>query len=206
MAAPALYRHFGDKDGLLAALVDYGLDQYLAAKRQASPALDPVEDIRDGWNTHIGFALAHPMVYRLMFSPSLREMPAAAGEAFAILEGHLEACAAAGRLRVSPPVAAQMIMAANIGVALNLLSQPGRFADPDLSIRVRDAVHAAVLTPPPPAAATPAATPTPGTIGAVASHLGALLRAEPPSSFSPAESGLLQQWLAALADAPPGDV
>jgi AcrR family transcriptional regulator len=198
VAAPALYRHFGDKDGLLAAVVDYGFDQYLAAKRAAPPSADPVEDIRQGWDTHVGFALAHPMVYRLMYSPGLPAMPAAAAEAFSILEGHLEACAAAGRLRVSPAVAAQMIMSANIGLALNLLTQPAMYADPDLSSRVRDAVHAAVLTSPPPAPPADAAT-----TASVAAQLWAQLRQEPPRSLTPAETGLLHQWLSTLADAPP---
>jgi AcrR family transcriptional regulator len=202
VAAPALYRHFGDKDGLMAAVVDHGFEQYLAAKRQAPPAADPVEDIRNGWNTHVGFALAHPMVYRLMYSPSLTTMPAAAAEAFGILEGHLEACAAAGRLRVSPPVAAQIIMSANIGLALNLVTQPDLYTDPDLSSRVRDAVHAAVLTPPPPPS-TPGTAADPETLPAVAAQLGALVRTAPPEALTPAEISLLRQWLATLSDAPP---
>lgn len=41
VGAPALYRHFGDKQGLLSAVVDHGWDKYLAAKRNRAPGRTP---------------------------------------------------------------------------------------------------------------------------------------------------------------------
>ncbi|XGU18101.1 TetR/AcrR family transcriptional regulator [Rhodococcus sp. 3Y1] len=67
---PALYRQFGDKDGLLAAVVEAGFFEYLEGKRAATPSDDPVADLRAGWDAHTAFALAHPAHYRLMHSPS----------------------------------------------------------------------------------------------------------------------------------------
>src|ERR687885_144782 len=95
---PVLYRQFGDKTGLLRALVDYGFDRYLATKRAGAPSEDPIADLRQGWDTHIAFALDHPALYRLMFSPSFESVPDAAGEAMDILRGVLVRCAEDGRL------------------------------------------------------------------------------------------------------------
>ena len=66
VSAPALYRHFADKDNLLAAVVDFGFEQYLAGKRAAVPSDDPVRDLRTGWDNHVGFAVANPNYYRRM--------------------------------------------------------------------------------------------------------------------------------------------
>src|ERR1041384_6605150 len=100
VGAPVLYRLFGDKNGLLSAVVDYGFDRYLSMKRAAEPSPDPVTDLRNGWDSHIAFALAHPVVYRMISSPSLTEVPTAAAEALGLLRDVLERCAAAGRLTI----------------------------------------------------------------------------------------------------------
>ena len=192
VGAPVLYRLFGDKAGLLSAVVDYGFDRYLAAKRAAEPSDDPVADLRSGWDTHVAFALAHPAVYRLMYSPSFAAVPSAATEALRLLREVLDRCAAAGRLRVDPSVAAQSIMSANVGVALSLVTQPEAYADPDLSTRVRDAVHARLLVTDEPSSTT-------SDVPATALQLAAQLRAAPGSSVTSAELALLHEWLGRLA-------
>ncbi|MEE2041107.1 TetR/AcrR family transcriptional regulator [Nocardiopsis sp. CT-R113] len=191
VGAPVLYRLFGDKNGLLSALVDYGFERYLGAKRSAGRSEDPVADLRSGWDTHTGFALAHPAVYRLMFSPHLAEMPSASKEAFSLLEQALARCAAVGRLRVEPRRAAQAVMSANVGVALNLVSQPDVYTDPGLSHRVRDALFRDLLTEDPGAAAAEPGGPD---AGAAALRLAALLP-EAPGVLTGAESALLREWL-----------
>lgn len=75
IGAPVLYRQFGDKNGLLSAVVDHGFDTYLATKREHVPGADPVQDLREGWDSHVAFARAHPNLYRLMNSPAMREPP-----------------------------------------------------------------------------------------------------------------------------------
>lgn len=200
VGAPTLYRHFGDKEGLLSAVVDHGFEQYLAVKRARTPSADPVEDLRDGWDSHVAFAVSHPSYYRLMHSPTVTSTPEAAREAYRILVSDLERCAAAGRLRLSPDAAAQMIMSANIGVALMLVSRADTYP-PGVSTRVRDAIHAAVLTPAPDAEARDQGAPAP--VNTAAASLSVLLRQSPPDSLSEAETLLLQEWLTRLSDSPP---
>jgi AcrR family transcriptional regulator len=198
VGAPVLYRLFGDKNGLLSALVDYGFDRYLATKRGAAPSADPVVDLRNGWDTHVEFAKAHPAVYRLMFSPSFATVPSAAQEAMRLLREVLDRCAAAGALRVGTDVAAQMIMSANIGVALNLVTQPENYPAPELSRQVRDAVHAAVLVPGGGGAAQ--ADGDEGSLVVAALQLAAILRNRPTELGDP-ETALLLHWLDTLAGA-----
>src|ERR1700761_9439744 len=63
--APTIYRLFGDKGGLLDAVVQRGFASYLAGKH-IDPDADPVEGLRAGWDLHIGFGLANPELFRLM--------------------------------------------------------------------------------------------------------------------------------------------
>jgi AcrR family transcriptional regulator len=196
VGAPVLYRLFGDKTGLLSALVDYGFDRYLATKRAAEPSEDPVEDLRNGWDTHVEFARSHPAVYRLMFSPSFATVPSAAQEAMRLLRDVLDRCAAAGALRVGAAAAAQMIMSANIGVALNLVTQPENYPDPELSRRVRDAVHAAVLVPAP--ATAQSGGDADGSLVVAALQLAAIVRDRGTDLGEP-ETALLLHWLDTLA-------
>ncbi|MER5178288.1 TetR/AcrR family transcriptional regulator [Streptomyces sp. NPDC002896] len=191
---PVIYRLFGDKDRLLAAVVDHGLAQYIAAKRAAEPTDDPVADLRRGWDQHTQFAVEHPHLYRLIAAPGLACVPAAIGEMHTLLRTTLERVAQAGRLAIEPGKAAQIVISANSGVALALLTRPDVHAGTDLSAQVRDIVLAGILTPEP-GAGTPS---TPMTVPQAATTLGALLRSAPPQSFTPAEQGLLAEWLTRL--------
>ncbi|MEU6678467.1 TetR/AcrR family transcriptional regulator [Streptomyces sp. NPDC046925] len=201
VGAPALYRQFGDKQGLLSAVVDHGFDKYLATKRQREATANPVDDLRDGWDSHVDFALRNPNLYRLMNSPAMRTPPAAALESHQILTRDLERAAARGKLRLAPELAAEMIMSANVGVSLMLVARPGTFADRDLSRRVRDAVHAAVFTPD----VTEASPEADGDerdeaqLPATAARLSALLAQSPPSALTEAEAALMTEWLDRLS-------
>ncbi|MFD8966996.1 TetR/AcrR family transcriptional regulator [Streptomyces sp. NPDC059568] len=210
VGAPALYRNFGDKEGLLSAVVDHGFGTYLATKKHHSPHADPVEDLRDGWDSHVDFALRNPNRYRLMNSPAMRTPPGAALESHRILERDLGRAAARGRLRLTPELAAQVVMSANVGVALMLVSRPATFTDPSTSRRVRDAVHAAVLTPE--TLETPETSETTGSdrendgtgthmsVASAAARLNALLHRSPASVLSTAETALMTDWLNRLSD------
>jgi AcrR family transcriptional regulator len=199
VAAPVLYRKFGDKEGLLSAVVDFGFERFLVSKRAASavPQADPVDELRLGWDNHVAFAVENPSLYRLMWSPSLGTLPAAAAEGHRMLLGALERCAAEGRLRVSAATAAQMIMAAVTGASLSLIGRPELFDDPAFASRLRDAVIDGVTVP-----AKPGSTADdPANVASAASTLESRLAASPPASLTDAERALLQEWLAALADA-----
>lgn len=189
VGAPALYRQFGDKEGLLAAVVDRGFEEYLAGKRAAKPSGDPVRDLRDGWDNHVAFALANPNHYRLMYS-GLSTPPGAAAEAHGLLLAVLERCAAAGRLKLPPPLAAQMVMAANAGVALSMITRPELYPDPGFSVRVRESVLAGVLA---------EAPPEPDDVAVTATTLAAQLSGAAQGDLTAAETTLLREWLARLS-------
>ena len=190
VGAPALYRQFGDKEGLLSAVVDLGFEKYLAGKRAAKASDDPVQDLRSGWDNHVAFAVDNPNYYRLMYS-GLATPPKAAAEAHALLLEVLERCAAAGRLKVSVETAGKMVMAANAGVALSLITRPAIYTDLEFSTRVRDSVHAAILA--------ETETTEDDAVAVTATTLAAQLRKSSPEELTGAEAALLQEWLDRLA-------
>ncbi|MEC3992406.1 TetR/AcrR family transcriptional regulator [Actinacidiphila sp. DG2A-62] len=147
--AASLYQLFGDKDGLLAALAVHAFDLYLAEKRTLERTDDPVADMRRGWDVHVDFGLRHPAFYVLMFGtdrPGHR--PHAADQAHDLLLTFLDRAAAAGRLRVPPPLAAQLFLAAATGVTLSLLAVSARERDLDASTRMREMLVAALTEAP----------------------------------------------------------
>jgi AcrR family transcriptional regulator len=149
--APAIYRLFGDKDGLLDAVAEYGFASYLAEKEVGPPASDPVEDLRAGWDLHIGFGLANPALFSLMYGdPKPGQKPPAAVAAFRVLHGRIRSIAAAGRLKVSERLAADLVHATGSGTVITLLAIPEKHRDMGLSDAACDAVIAAITTDDPP--------------------------------------------------------
>ncbi|WP_335983272.1 TetR/AcrR family transcriptional regulator [Streptomyces sp. CA2R106] len=195
---PILYRLFGDKNGLLMALVTHGFERYISRKQALEATDDPVADLRAGWNDHTDFALTNRALYRLMFSPVLPEVPEPANRIFELLKQTLERCAAVGAVKIPTEEAAQAILSANVGVALSILSQPERFADPLLSTRVRDAVFASCLD----ESAAPRSFPAADDPSRAALALAAQLKQQPPAALHPTETALLLHWLARLHPAP----
>ena len=58
--APTIYRLFGDKDGLLEAVAEHVMAGYVSAKATVVAAasadnIDPLDDLRAGWNAQIEF-------------------------------------------------------------------------------------------------------------------------------------------------------
>ncbi|MEU2715620.1 TetR/AcrR family transcriptional regulator [Streptomyces sp. NPDC007205] len=140
VGGPEIYRQFGDKQGLLAAVADVGFERFLAGKRRNPRTADPVADLRTAWDSHVTFALANPHLYRLMFTPTGDPKPQAVKEAQGLLLAALRRCGDAGRLRMPAELAGQSILAANVGVCLMMLSFPEQFGGLDISTSVRDAV------------------------------------------------------------------
>jgi AcrR family transcriptional regulator len=187
VGAPTLYHHFGDKNGLLDAVVAYGFERYLEEKRSRPSTGDPVEDLRRGWDAHVEFGLAHPAFYALMYGVGRRA--AASVEAYKILLHITEQIARAGRLRVPVKTAAAMIHAASVGVTLQLISEDGH--DPDLSSRTREAILAAV--------ATDETQDRPSSVSAMAIALTSALEGRTPHTLTEAETAMLREWLTRVA-------
>ncbi|ABS03702.1 transcriptional regulator, TetR family [Kineococcus radiotolerans SRS30216 = ATCC BAA-149] len=198
---PTLYRLFGGKDELLDAVASYGFETYLAEKRTFAPSQDPVEDLRRGWDIHVEFGLTNPAVYTLMYG-NLRpgRRPAAAQENQDILRHMLERANSRGRLKVPVETATRSIEASTTGAVLLLLAQPEPQRDPGLIRPLRDMVLDALTTAPTPDADLEASTcARAAALLAVVSPQGGL---DPLTSgrFSPAEAGLLREWLSKLVD------
>ncbi len=188
--APTLYRLFGDKDGLLHAVAEYGFETYLKEKTVRKPGADPVADLRAGWISHINFGLSNPALYALMYGdPHPGAKPSAAEAAHRILQEHIHRVAIAGRLRVSEERAANLFHAAACGTVLTLLSMPVDRRDPALSEIAREAAIAAITTELPVDESSRVA------VVAIA------LRAALPdiTTLTHAERELLQEWLDRLA-------
>jgi len=196
VSQPVLYRLFGDKRGLMAAVADHGYQRYLDRKAAQPVTDDSLADLRAGWDDHMDFARSNPALYRLMFSPDPLAEPAARGRVFDLLVATLDRLAADGLLGVAPRHAAQAILSANVGIALNQIAQPELYDDPDLSHRVRDGIFATLLVDAPP--------PRPGTpLSSAALQLAAQLDQAPPAELAAEELALLRRWLDRLAGAGP---
>jgi AcrR family transcriptional regulator len=195
VGAPTLYHHFGDKQGLLDAVVAHGFAQYVARSRARPVPEDPMEELRRSWDGHVEFGLANPAFYVLMYgSARPGQRPAAADEVRGLLLEALERAARAGLLRVPPETAARMVLAACVGVTLTLITDPAETADDELPARTRDAVLAAVTTEPGTGQPQPAETALP----ALAIALGAALGEDGGLVLSPGERALLGEWLQRL--------
>ncbi len=108
-AAP--YRHFADKEALLAAVAEEGFRTMAEAMRRAAATCgdNPLERFRALGLSYVGFATNHPSYFRVMFGremadrsayPSLRE---AALETFRMLISAIADCQGAGLVRPGDP-------------------------------------------------------------------------------------------------------
>ncbi|TDD85886.1 TetR/AcrR family transcriptional regulator [Actinomadura darangshiensis] len=187
--APTIYRLFGDKQGLLDAAAADGFAAYLAAKTVPEPTGDPIEDLRTGWDLHLGFGLANPAVYLLMNEPRPGPVPPAAVAGMEVLAGLIRRIAEAGRLRVPEERAVQLVHAAGSGATVTLISMPADRRDLELSALAREAVISAITTD------APAAS-SPGPVGAAVA-----LRAVLPqtTALTEGEQTLLDEWLTRIA-------
>ncbi|WP_420594191.1 TetR/AcrR family transcriptional regulator [Deinococcus sp.] len=192
---PTIYRQFGDMRGLLNEVATYGFAEYLRLKAAGTLGSDPVENLRQGWDLHVQFGLDHPAIYTLIYGDPDPEAPfTAAVQAQAVLHGLVQAIAEAGRLRVDVTCAAQMVHAAGCGTTLTLLALKPEQRDLTCPALTRDAVLAAITTPPNESAAAQQ--------GQVANRAVTLKAALPEATMlTPGERTLLGEWLDKLSRA-----
>ncbi len=187
---PAIYRIFGDKDGLLDAVATYGFDRYLKAKTALGQSDDPVDDLRRGWDLHVAFGLANPALYSLIYGrPRPGVESTAMRLASEVLVGQIERIARAGRLRVTEERAVHLIHSAGSGMTFALIALPPERRDPELSILGREAAIAGV--------ATGSARPADSAARELVTSLAVAVRAESPqfTVLSEAERVLLAEWM-----------
>ena len=201
VTAPTLYHHFGDKDGLLAAVVDFGWAAFLETKLAVAAVVHDhvADDIRAGWDNHLQFARENPSFYKLMWSPAVAANSSAVREAYQMLYDRLELGAGRGQLRVSVEAASRIVLSASTGAALSLISQPDLYGDGAFAAQLREAVIAWVTVPQGTSAAIHEPEPT---IASAAATLSSRLTSKDTLLTAP-EMAVMQQWLTTLADAPP---
>jgi AcrR family transcriptional regulator len=204
VTAPTLYHYFGDKDGLLAAVVDFGWAAFMETKRAVAAVVHDhvADDVRAGWDNHLEFARENPSFYKLMWSPAVATNSGAVREAYQMLYDRLELGAGHGQLRMSVEAASRIVLSATTGAALSLISQPDLYGDGTFATQLREAVIAWITVPQRAASET---THQPGragelTIASAAATLSSRLAAEDTPLTGP-EVALMQQWLTTLADA-----
>lgn len=171
--APTLYHYFGNKQGLLAAVVE---TRFTAHMSTVPADGDPVATLRQSWDHHVRFGLANPNHYALTST-----LLPTASTLLAVL---LNEIARQGRLRTAPDTAARQIVAANVGATLSLLAGDH---DSGWSDQLRDTVINAVTT--------DTAGPLAGSgLSAMAVGFLAALDAD-PGDFTAGERTLLREWL-----------
>ena len=213
VTAPTLYHHFGDKDGLMEAVIARGFEEFVEREVSIERSEAPLEDVKRLWDVHVQFGVTHPQLYMLMFGssgPSRR--PVVVNEAERLLEAELLRLAAAGHLAVPPVEAARAILAATIGVTLMLIADApadaeghDAVAENQLSAQTRDAVLRSILTDPgildAPTAGAPAGKGGPPSYVAAAIALNATLQSSHPDQLSGTEMKLFLEWLHRLSTA-----
>jgi AcrR family transcriptional regulator len=112
--SPTLYHHFGDKDGLAAALVRRGMAEFLARKR-AVDTDDPMQQLRAGWDQAVDFALKRPALHAL-YVEQLRTQPALMDEPYALVRARVQRLVDRGIFKVGVDEASRAVWAGCNGV------------------------------------------------------------------------------------------
>ena len=93
VSAMAPYRHYADKEALLAAVAIHGFEGLHAALAAADAAVPPASALTEQAVAYVRYALANPMLFRLMFGPRQAfghpELTAAGEAAYAVLSNRV---------------------------------------------------------------------------------------------------------------------
>lgn len=188
VAAPTLYHHFGSKDGLLRAVVEYGLGQY-ESHDERTDGEDSLAALRHGWDSHVAYGLANPSFYVLLYGRINVGNPCAVtAVAERQLRERLGRLEEDGLLRVPVGVAASRIVAANVGVTLYLIGRRDDDRDLAVSVGLRETVLASITH-------RPATAGSGNRLADAATGLLAALASTDPSPLSEGERVLMTEWL-----------
>jgi AcrR family transcriptional regulator len=117
VTAPTLYHHFGDKDGLLDALLEDGVARFFAHKAALEETADARRDLAVGWDRFLDFVCEQPQLFRLLAVRAMEE-PQLVTSAMAWTRRRLEQLEITGQLGVDASFAAQVLLAVSNGVAM----------------------------------------------------------------------------------------
>ncbi|HWK26148.1 MAG TPA: helix-turn-helix domain-containing protein [Solirubrobacter sp.] len=193
--APAIYRLFGDKRGLLEAVAEHQYGEFVRAKAAGTSDdadRDPIEVLREAWRANVQFGLDNPALFALMNGEGRPgERWAAVELGYEILHARVERIAAAGRLRVGEQRAIHLIVASARGAVLTLNDQPAEERDLGLLDDVLDGLVAMIAIDGPAAARD-------ASVAVAANALRVALRTE-EAGLTPGETALLDELLVRLS-------
>jgi len=149
--APSLYHHFGDRAGLIRAVVDIAFEEYFHRKDAviAADDADPRTRVAAGWDAHVAFALAYPGLYPAMY-PTSGPLPGQVERSGALLRAGFDELEQGGALRpgITAALATNALRAALRGVAHAVAANPGSDDNDLTSVVVRDALIKALVADP----------------------------------------------------------
>jgi AcrR family transcriptional regulator len=137
--APTIYHYFGDKDGLIDALLEERFARLLAEVQGVAPSPDPVENLRAMLRVYLRFGERNPTFYRLLLasraSGAADRSPPAVEAAVEIMMQPWEDLRVAGRLapQVSPEAAAQSFWGLIHGLTALRVARPDHEWAPNLT-------------------------------------------------------------------------
>jgi AcrR family transcriptional regulator len=183
---PTLYRLFADKVGLLDAVAERGFTRYMAIEPEHRESLEPIEQLRHGWDIHVRFGLESPELYGLMYAEShSRKVTPAAQIALEGLNALIGRLAASGSLKVSQEEATFVAFSSASGAVLSTYFLPGVLHDPSYLVNIRESMISSITT--------EAKGHEGGLIANAITTLGGNL--DYLKALSPNEKNLLHEWL-----------
>ena len=147
--APTLYHHFGDRAGLIRAVVDRAFEDYFARKDLSMAAAStPHQELAAGWDAHVAFARAYPGLYPAMY-PVAGLQSAHLERSGALLKAGFDELARQGALMpgMTAEVAHRVLRAALRGVAHAVAAAPDSPDNERVSTTVRDAIISSLIAP-----------------------------------------------------------
>jgi len=146
-SAPTLYHHFGDKTGLLDAVLEARFAVVLRLMQSIARSGDPAQDVIAMARAFVRFALDNPDHYRLLTVPRLDDDGVPSAEAArALVNRSLEDLAREGAL-ATPNIeeAFDITWAVLHGIISLYLLRPSRDFSPDLIERALDVLRVGLL-------------------------------------------------------------
>jgi len=139
VTATALYRHFEDKDALLATLLEQGFATFSSYLMRSLAGKTPLERLRRAGHAYLDFALDHPHDYGLMFMTPCQELglvevsesaKSRMDATFVFLVDRVKECMAAGVCEAHDPRGAALNIWAEVH-GLTCLRLNGQLAELD---------------------------------------------------------------------------
>ncbi len=135
--APTIYHYFGDKDGLVDALLEERFARLLAEVRRVEQGDDPVENLRAMVRAYLRFGERNPAFYRVILASrrdGVDRSPPSVETAVEIMMSPWEALRAAGRLEgTSVEAAAQSFWGLIHGLTALRIARPKHPWAPNLT-------------------------------------------------------------------------